>query len=454
MPDPSKIASSDPSLLVRHAVIVTMNDALDIVEGAVSVRGGRIASVGAEPAEPHECVIDARGAYLLPGFVQTHVHLCQTLFRGLADDMPLLDWLRRRVWPLEAAHTPATLRASARLAASELLLTGTTTALTMETVHDTDAVFEALEEMGLRAIVGKCMMDSDGDAPPRLREQMHASIDESVALRKRWDGRANGRLGAAYAPRFAVSCSRALLEAVADLSARERVLVHTHASEHREEIEVVRRLSGGMSNLEYLADTGLATPQLCTAHCVWVNDAEQALLAERGVKVLHCPSSNLKLGSGIAPVAEMRARGISISLGADGAACNNRLDMFEEMRLAATLQAVRKAPGALRAHDAVWMATREGARALGLEHEIGSIERGKRADFILIERDRPHLAPDADVWSTLVYAARGSDVRTTVVDGQVLVRDFQLTHQDTAEITADARSAARALAERALISGN
>ncbi|MGH9408884.1 MAG: amidohydrolase family protein, partial [Vicinamibacterales bacterium] len=322
---------------------------------------------------------------------------------------------------------------------------------TMETVHDTDAVFEALEEMGLRAIVGKCMMDSDGDVPARLREEMHASIDESVALRKRWDGRANGRLGAAFAPRFAVSCSRALLEAVADLSARGRVLVHTHASENREEIEVVRKLSGGMTNLEYLADTGLATPQLCTAHCVWVNEAEQALLAERGVKVLHCPSSNLKLGSGIAPVAEMRARGISVSLGADGAACNNRLDMFEEMRLAATLQGVRKAPGALTARDAVWMATREGARALGLEHEIGSIERGKRADFILIERDRPHLAPDADVWSTLVYAARGSDVRTTVVDGAVLVRDFQLTHQDAAEITADARKAARALAERALI---
>jgi 5-methylthioadenosine/S-adenosylhomocysteine deaminase len=437
------------STLIRNATILTMNDARDIVNGAVSVREGRIVSVGPEPAERHEAAIDARGAYLLPGFVQTHLHLCQTLFRGYAEDLPLLEWLQRRVWPMEAAHTAVTLRASTRLAAAELLLSGTTTALTMETVHDTDVVFEALEEMGLRAVVGKCMMDSDQQAPARLQEETRASIDESLALRSRWDGKANGRLHAAFAPRFAVSCSRELLEAVADLSARDRVIVHTHASENREEVEIVRRLSGGLSNLEYLADTGLATPRLCTAHCVWATESEQRLLAERDVKVLHCPSSNLKLGSGIAPVAEMRARGISVSLGADGAACNNRLDMFEEMRLAAALQAVRREPGALSARDALWMATREGARALGLEHEIGSIEPGKRADLILIERDRPHLAPDADPWSTLVYATRGSDVRLTMVDGRVLARDSCLTHQDVSAITADARSAASALAARA-----
>jgi 5-methylthioadenosine/S-adenosylhomocysteine deaminase len=377
------------------------------------------------------------------------VHLCQTLFRGSADDMPLLEWLRRRVWPMEAAHTPATLRASATLGAAELLLSGTTAALTMETVHDTDVVFETLETIGLRAVVGKCMMDADTQAPGRLREETRASIDESVALRRRWDGRANGRLHAAFAPRFAVSCSRELLEAVADLSSRDRVLVHTHASENRDEIDVVRRLSGGMSNLEYLADTGLATPHLCTAHCVWVSDAEQALLAERDVKVMHCPSSNLKLGSGLAPIVEMRARGISVSLGADGAACNNRLDMFEEMRLAAALQAVRLRPGALTARDALWMATREGARALGMEREIGSIEPGKRADLILVERDRPHLTPDADPYSTLVYAARGTDVRLTMVDGAVLVRDFALANDDGTAIVAGARSAARDLVARA-----
>ncbi len=437
------------STLIRNATILTMNDALDIVEGSVSVRDGRIAAVGDEPADAHDAVIDAAGAYLLPGFIQTHVHLCQTLFRGYADDMPLLEWLRRRIWPMEAAHTPATLRASTRLAASELLLTGTTTALTMETVHDTDVVFEALDEMGLRAVVGKCMMDSDREVPARLQEKTQASIDESVALRKRWDGRADGRLHAAFAPRFAVSCSRALLEAVAELSARDRVIIHTHASENRDEVEAVRRLSGGMSNLEYLADTGLATPHLCTAHCVWVTDAEQALLAERDVKVLHCPSSNLKLGSGLAPIVEMRARGISVSLGADGAACNNRLDMFEEMRLAATLQSVRQRPGALSARDALWMATREGARALGMSAEIGSIERGKRADLILVGRDGVHQAPDPDPWSTLVYATRGTDVRLAMVAGRVLVRNSALQHHDSGAIAAESRSAAATLWARA-----
>ncbi|MBA3641097.1 MAG: 5'-deoxyadenosine deaminase [Acidobacteria bacterium] len=435
--------------LIRNATILTMNDRVEIVHGAVSVADGRIVSVGPEPEGTWDSSIDAGGAYLVPGFIQTHIHLCQTLFRGYADDMPLLDWLKRCVWPMEAAHTPSTLRAATRLAAAELLLSGTTTVLTMETVHDTDVVFETLAETGMRAVVGKCMMDGTDEVPRRLQERTRDSIDESLALKKRWDGAANGRLYAAFAPRFAVSCSRELLEAVAHLSRQERTIVHTHASENREEVEVVRRLSGGFSNLEYLADTGLATPHLCAAHCVWVTDAEQALLAERDVKVLHCPGSNLKLGSGIAPVAEMRRRGISVSLGSDGAACNNRLDMFDEIRLAATLQAVKESPGAITARDAIWMATREGARALGMETELGSIEVGKRADLILVGRDQPHLAPDVDPWSTLAYSARGTDVWLTMVDGQVLMRDRRLAGADVEEISRTARLGAAELATRA-----
>lgn len=439
-----------PASLIRNATIVTMNDALDVMEGAVVVRDGRIASVGPEPEDSRGLtVVDAEGNYLLPGFIQTHVHLCQTLFRGYADDMPLLEWLKTRVWPMEAAHTPLSLRASVRLAAAELLLSGTTTALTMETVHDTDVVFESLETIGLRAVVGKCMMDADREVPKRLQEQTRTSIDESVALKKRWDGRANGRLLAAFAPRFAVSCSRELLEAVAALSREHRTIVHTHASENRDEIALVRRLSGGMQNIEYFAHVGLASEHLCAAHCVWVDDAEQALLAERKVKVLHCPGSNLKLGSGIAPVVDMRKRGISVSLGADGAACNNRLDMFDEMRLAATLQSVRSGPGALTARDAVWMATREGARALGLEREVGSIETGKRADLILVDRHAPATAPDSDVWSSIVYAARGTDVILTMVDGELLARGRQLVREDAGQIAAEASVAARELALRA-----
>jgi 5-methylthioadenosine/S-adenosylhomocysteine deaminase len=439
------------SLLIRNATILTMNDGLDVVQGNVAVEGRLIADVGplAGDDESHySTVIDAHQGFLLPGFVQTHVHLCQTLFRGLADDLPLLEWLKRRVWPLEAAHQPDTLATSARLAVYELLRTGTTSILSMETVHDTDAVLEALAPTGIRATVGKCLMDNAPDAPERLQQSARRGIDDSLTLRRQWHGQANGRLRTAFAPRFAVSCSRELLEAVAAEATALGSLVHTHASETLEEVALVREMSG-MSNLQYLADVGLASPRMCAAHCVWADEQEQAILAERGAKVLHCPGSNLKLGSGVAPVAAMRARGISVSLGADGAACNNRLDMFDEMRLAATLQAMRSAPGALTARDVVRMATREGARALGLADEIGSVEPGKHADLIVIDRTPPHLSVGDDPYSTIVYTARGSDVRTTIVDGEVLVHEFASLATDPDELAMEARSAVKRLVHRA-----
>jgi 5-methylthioadenosine/S-adenosylhomocysteine deaminase len=414
------------SLLVRNATILTMNDALDVIEGDVFVEDGRISAVGDAGEAKADRVINAAGNYLLPGFIQTHLHLCQTLFRGYADDLALLDWLKQRIWPMEAAHTPASLGAAARLSAAELLLGGT----------------------GLRAVVGKCMMDADAAVPSRLLEDTRASIDESLALAARWNGRANGRLRAAFAPRFALSCSRDLLEEVARLSEARQLLVHTHASENRDEIALVESRTG-RRNIRYFDDLGLASPRLCLAHCVWVDGAEQMLLAERDVKVAHCPGSNLKLGSGVAPVVEMRARKISVSLGADGAACNNQLDMFAEMRLAATLQAVARGPGALPAREVLKMATREGARALGRETEIGSIEPGKRADFIIVSRECPHLATAPDPFSALVYSARPTDVRTAVVDGEVLVDNYQLERDDELEIATVARLEAAALARRA-----
>lgn len=436
-----------PNVVLRGATVLTMNDALDVIEGPVVVRNGLIVQVGGD--EPDGLpVIDVSGCVLLPGFVQTHVHLCQTLFRGAADDLALLAWLRQRVWPMEAAHDEASLRVSTRLAVYELLRTGTTAVLTMETVHGTEVVLETLASSGLRATVGKCLMDSDETAPDRLKQAVGPAIDESLALRKAWDGVAHGRIRVALAPRFAVSCSRALLEATADVSASHGLLVHTHASEQRDEIEVVRRLAG-MGNLAYLADTGLATPRLCAAHCVWADEAEQALLADHDVKVMHCPGSNLKLGSGLAPVVEMRARGITVSLGADGAACNNRLDMFDEMRLAAQIQAVRRGPGALRARDVVWMATRAGARTLAREDEIGQVTVGCRADLIAVDVSGPMAAPGADPYSTLVYACRGTDVRLTMVDGEVLVRDGRHVAMDPMELAADARTHARRLRTRA-----
>ena len=426
-----------------------MNDALDVVTGDVWVNEGRIAAVGTVPAEAARgLTIDAGGATLLPGFVQTHVHLCQTLFRGLADDLPLLEWLRQRVWPLEAAHDDTTLGAATRLAAAELLLGGTTSVLTMETVHGTDAVFDALAPTGLRAVVGKCLMDVRDGTPARLYQDASTALEESLALHRRWDGAANGRLRAALAPRFAISCTRGLLEDVSAVSRERGLLVHTHASEQREEVALVRAATG-LDNLSYLAAVGLANERLCAAHCVWATEHELAMLAERQVNVLHCPGSNLKLGSGIAPVTEMLARGIPVSIGADGAACNNTLDMFHEMRLTATLQAMRRGPGALPARDVVVMATRGGARALGLDGGIGSIEVGKKADLILVGHDSLHQTPAPDPYARLVYASRPSDVRLTVVDGEILARDGELTKTDVMDVRADAQAAASALKQRA-----
>lgn len=441
------------ALRIRNATVVTMNDAFDIVRGDVRVEHGRIIGVGPSgenapaPWRPDE-EIDAEGGLVLPGFVQTHVHLCQTLFRGLADEVPLLEWLRRTVWPLEAAHDGQTLRAAARLAAAELQAGGTTTVLTMETVHDTEAVFEALEATGLRAVVGKCLMDVQGDAPARLHEPTGRALDASLALHRRWHGAANGRLHAALAPRFALSCSRDLLEATAHESARLGLLVHTHASEQQAETALVRELTG-LDNLAYLAAAGLASDRLCAAHCVWTTPDEMRMLAERRVRVLHCPGSNLKLGSGIAPVTAMRQAGISVSLGADGAACNNTLDMFQEMRLAAILQAVHAGPGALPARDVVWMATREGARALGLEAEIGSIEPGKKADLIVIRADGLHQTPHDDPYALLVYATRADDVLATVIDGQIVARRGAPAWADRLDVIHEAREARRALLDRA-----
>ena len=440
------------SILIKGGTIITLNADDEIVMGDLLVRDNRIVSVG-ETLEDADEVIDARGCAVLPGFVQTHIHLCQTLFRGAADDLPLIDWLKQRVWPMEAAHTPASLRASARLGIAEMIKGGTTCALTMETVSHTEEVFRAVEETGFRATVGKCMMDAGEDVPAELFEETDNAIRESLALIDEWHGRAGGRIRACFAPRFAVSCTRELLEQVARLSRERGVLIHTHASENRTEIEIVERETG-MRNIEYLSSLGLTAPHIALAHCVHLNENELDILAQTGTHVLHCPSSNLKLGSGIAPIVEMLARGVSVSLGADGAPCNNRLDMFTEMRTAALLQKISHGADALPARRVLRMATIEGARVLGLAEEIGTLENGKRADVIVIELDHLHLTPSPDIVSTIVYAAEAADVRFVLIDSQIVMRDRELATVNGTEVIAEARAEAELLFERAKRVGN
>lgn len=437
------------SILIKGGTIITMDAQGSIVEGDVLVRDGHIQQVGAAASFEAATVIDAAGCVVLPGFIQTHIHLCQTLFRGAADDLSLIDWLKKRVWPMEAAHNPDSVAASAKLGIAELIKGGTTCALTMETVNHTEEVFEVVAESGYRATVGKCMMDKGDEVPIALNENTAESIKASLALLDTWHGKADGRIRYCFAPRFAVSCSHELLTSVAQLAKERGVMVHTHASENKTECDLVEQETG-KRNINYLESVGLVGNHVALAHCIYVDNGEMEILQRTRTNVVHCPSSNLKLGSGIARVKEMLAAGISVSLGADGAACNNRLDMFTEMRTAALLQKVLHGPEALPAQRALRMATIDGARAMGLDREIGSIEVGKRADLIVLDISVLHATPrPSDLPSAVVYSAQPDDVQTVMIDGRLVMKDRELLTLNEGEIAQEANREAQLLFKRA-----
>lgn len=436
------------SILIKGGILLTMDQQDAIVRGDLLIRNGRIASVG-ETGATADIVIDAVGCAVLPGFVQTHIHLCQTLFRGAADDLSLLDWLKKRVWPTEAAHTVDSIRASARLGVAELIKGGTTCALTMETVNHTGEVFRVVDETGFRATIGKCMMDAGDDVPEALHEETEASIHESLALLEAWHGKAGGRIRYCFAPRFALSCSRQLLSRVGQIAKESGVIIHTHASENKNECALVEAETG-MHNVAYLDSLGLSGRHVVLAHCVHLDAAEFQLLADTGTNVAHCPSSNLKLGSGIAEISRMLDAGISVSLGADGAACNNRLDMFTEMRSMALLQKALHGPQVIPARQALAMATVAGAKTLGLENEIGTLEAGKRADVMVVNLNALHSSPySSDPISALVYSAQPSDVQSVVIDGQLVMRNRELLTIDESSVLQEANRERAELLKRA-----
>jgi cytosine/adenosine deaminase-related metal-dependent hydrolase len=436
-------------ILIATRAVVCMDEARTVVHGGrILVRDGRIERVLAQgeadpPGDGAVERVDARTLIALPGFVHTHIHLCQTLFRGLADGLELLDWLRLRIFPFEAAHTARSMEASAMLGIAELIRSGATTIMDMGSVHHEEEVVRALQATGLRACVGKSLIDIN-DLHPPLKEPTADALRSAENEIRLWHGSSEGRIRYAVAPRFVLSCSDELLRgAQALVDSSPGVLLHTHAAENRREMDAVRSRFGS-GNIECLASLGLLHPTTCLAHCIWLDDAEIALLAERRAKVLHCPSSNLKLGSGVAPVPALLRRGISVSLGADGAPCNNSLDMFTEMRLAALIQNPVHGPGALDAPAALAMATREGARALGLGEVTGTIEPGKRADIQLLDLHSVtvplELEEDAAIASAVVYSGSPDRVRAVMVDGRWLYREGR-------HLTLDAERVRRTAAE-------
>ncbi len=431
-------------LLIRNARVWPSARSAVIEDGSVLVRDGRIAKIGSFRARA-KTVIDADGCLVMPGFVQSHVHLCQTIFRGAAEDMPLLPWLRDYIWPLEAAHDSESIRTSALLACAELIRGGTTAFLSMETVRHTDTVFQAVAETGLMAIIGHCLMDdSCGYAP------LAVDIDDAIAdcdiLLEHFGLGENIRL--AVAPRFALSCATPSLKKAAEYARDRGLLLHTHSSEQADEVELVKRRTGQW-NIHYLDSVGMTGPDCCLAHCVHTRPDERSVLRDTGTKVLHCPSANMKLGSGIAPVPEYLEDGISVSIGSDGAACNNRLDAFLEMREAALLQKIRLGPQALPARDVVAMATEGGAHALGWHREMGTLEPGKRANIILVDQRDFSVLPSADPATNLVYSNCSRDVVMTIVNGQILFENGQLATIDGEKLKADVNAQRKKLFERA-----
>jgi cytosine/adenosine deaminase-related metal-dependent hydrolase len=434
-------------VIFRGGTILTIDPNHRVLAGDVACVDGAIVHVGGPytaQTSDYE-IVDSAGCIVMPGLVQAHVHTCQTLARGRADDLELMDWLRNVIWPYEASLDEAAMKASAELACAELLLGGTTAILDMGTVHHTDAIFAAAERSGIRATIGKAMMDApDPQIPAGLRESTSASLDESGRLIKRWHGAVNDRLRYAYAPRFVLSCTDELLREVGTEARAKGVRIHTHASENPGEVALVRERFG-KDNIVVLDELGLLGPHACIAHCIHLSAEEKRLLAERGAHVCHCPSSNLKLASGICPVPELIAAGIAVAIGADGAPCNNNLDGFLELRLAALLHKHRAGPRALPAPEVVRIATLGGAAALGLADTIGSLEIGKRGDVIAVDLGALHAVPTGSPWSAIAYAAKSCDVRHVAVDGALVVRDRMLMTLELAKVRDSANRAAKRL---------
>ncbi|KUG04272.1 guanine deaminase [hydrocarbon metagenome] len=428
------------SILIKNGTIVTMNSKREVLKADILVHHDRILEISPVIDKPVEQVIDASDMLVIPGLIQTHVHLCQALFRGCADDMELLDWLKLRIWPLEGSHDADSLYYSALLGCAECLCGGTTAIIDMGTVHHTESIFNAVEGAGIRYLGGKCMMDWGPEVPSTLIDSSSNAIDESMELCQRWNGRENRRINYALCPRFALSCTEDLLLEIQRLSAKHHIPIHTHASENVSEVKVVEHMTG-MRNVAYLDSLGMCSDKLILAHCIHLDEKEMDILSASKTNIAHCPSSNLKLASGIAKIPDLLNRGASISLGADGPPCNNNLDIFQEMRLASLIQKPKFGPTSMTAQTVFELATLGGARAMGLEQEIGSLEIGKKADIAIVNLNGWHTQPldAASAYTQLVYQAKSSDVYCTVVDGKVLMLNGQLSTIDENQLRTGVR---------------
>jgi 5-methylthioadenosine/S-adenosylhomocysteine deaminase len=427
-------------LLITGGTVVTMDADRRIIEnGYVIVKGDTIVAVGEGlPRMPNGPIftkqtIDAKGALVLPGFINGHTHVPMTLLRGLHDDVTLDDWLRKYIFPAEAKNvTEDFVRWGTRLAAAEQIRSGVTTFADM--YYFEDAVAEETKAAGMRGVLGETFIDF----PAPDNKTNAAMLEYTEKFLKRWQG--DPLIHAAAAPHSIYTCSAKTLQDSAALARKYHAPILIHVAEMKKELDDSLK-QNGLTPVQYLEKLGVLGPEVLAAHCIFVDEKDRKILADHQVGCVHNPSSNMMLASGVAPVIEERAAGIAVGLGTDGpAGSNNDLDLMEEMDLAAKLQKITKMdPRVLGAKSVVEMATIEGAKALHIEKEVGSLEVGKKADIILISLDEPNAVPMYDIYAQLAYSLKGSDVETVVIGGRIVMRDKKLLTLNEPEILAKAR---------------
>lgn len=441
------------SIILIPKVIVTADVKRRILKDhCIQIKDDKIISIRKKSLEDFKSfkgeIIHAEDLTLIPGFIQTHVHLCQTLFRGMADDLELLDWLQLKIFPYENAHDKKSLSASVRLGINELILGGTTTILDMGTLNHQEVIFDELISSGIRAIAGKCMIDMN-DLFPKFKSTTRDELREAYLLSEAFHNEAEGRIKYGFAPRFALSSSAKMMQETREMmNDFPGCIFHTHSSENSSEVKAVRK-KFKLNNIEYFNSLNVLDKNAVLAHCIHVNNSEINLLKKMNVRVAHCPSSNLKLGSGFAPIPHFLKKGISVSLGADGAPCNNNLNMFYEMRLASLIHKPKFGATSMDAETVFRLATIEGAKALHLENETGSIEVGKKADLVLINlNDSSHPVHKNDVYSRIVYSESGRNVKHVMVNGKWLVWNGKSKIYDQNDLISEAKSELKKLLRR------
>ncbi len=449
-------------MLFTNATIITMNPTRAIITGgAIAIKDNRIAAIGKTDALLRQYsgdqVIDVKGKLIIPGLIDTHVHLAQALIRGCADDMALIQWLCERVWVLQGNFTHDDGYVSARLCIAEMLKSGTTTFLESMLAHryGFDGIARAVDESGIRACLAGIVMDigtyatQSSSMHPGMVESRETSLFGVLDMHSKWHGAANDRVHVWFGPRTPGGVSSELYREMSDYAHQRDMGITMHLAEVEAD-KIFLNEKYGLSPVYYAESVGLLGPKTVLVHMVWLARADIDKLAETRTSVSHNPSSNSKLASGICKVPQMLASGVNVALGCDGGPSNNDYDLVREMKLAAIIhKAVTNDPLIVPAETVLEMATINGARALGLEQEIGSLEAGKKADLVVIDLNRLHTTPSPNPISSLVYAATGAEVDTVVVDGRIVVEHGQLLTMDENEVMEQAHQHAGALYRRA-----